>query len=100
VGVSGCDGGFEVDEAVVGGFKEVGGIGEKGVPAVVIRAGVVGFGGFDDRLVGDDVAGGDEGNAGGLAGVGAGVDSGDAAVPVADEGYGGAAEGCAKDEGG
>jgi len=92
-------GGFEVDEAVIGGLEEIGGFGEEGIPAVVIVGGFVGFGGFDDGLVGDYVSGGDEGDAGGFAGVEAGVDLGNAAVPVANEGYGGAAESCAERQG-
>ena len=89
--MGGGDRGFEVDEAVVGGLEEVGGIGEKGVPAVVVGVGFVGFGGFDDGLVGDDVSGGYEGDAGGFAGVGAGVDLGFSAAKMADERDGGAA---------
>jgi len=65
-------------------LEEVGGIGEEGVPAVVVGAGFVGFGRFDDGLVGNDVSGGDEGDAGGFAGVGAGVDAGFSAVEMAD----------------
>jgi len=93
------DGGFEVDEAVVGGLEEIRGVSEEGVPAVVVRVGFAGFGGFDDGLVGDDVSGGDEGDAGGFAGVGAGVDAGFSAAGVTDEGDGGAAEQGAENKG-
>jgi hypothetical protein len=87
---------FEIDESKVGGLEEVGDIGEEGVPAVVIGVSLVRFGGFDDRLVGDDVSGGDEGDAGGFAWVEAGMDARLSAACVADERDGGAAEQCAE----
>jgi hypothetical protein len=98
-GVGRCDGSFEVDEAVVGGLEEVGGIGEEGVPSIVVGVGLAGFGGVDDGLVGDDVSGGDEGDAGGFSGVGAGVNAGFSAAEVAECGNGSAAEEGAEKEG-
>lgn len=97
--MGGGDRGFEVDEAEVGGLEEIGYVGEGDVPAVVVGIGLVGGGGLDDGLMGDDVSGGGEGDAGDLAWVGGAEDFG-FTVEVAPGGDGEAADEDAGGEGG
>ena len=73
-GVGGGDRGFHIDEAEVGGLKDVGDVGEERGPALGTGAG--GGGGGANCLVGDDVTGDGEADLGDLVGIGRGDDGG------------------------